>query len=99
MSCFGYVWSVVFGGTISVNEGTYHIVKRIGEGGENGRGWEREVREVRTGEGGENRRGWEMEVRMGGENGRGWEREVRTGGENGRGWEREVRTGEDGRGR
>ena len=38
MSCFGYVWSVVFGGTISVNEETYRIVKRIGEGGEGGRG-------------------------------------------------------------
>ena len=34
MSCFGYVWSAVFGGTISVNEETYRIVRRIGEGGE-----------------------------------------------------------------
>jgi len=34
MSCFGFVWSLVFGRTITVNEQTYSIIRRIGEGGE-----------------------------------------------------------------
>ena len=37
MSCFGFVWSVVSlvsGRTITVNEQTYSVIRRIGEGGE-----------------------------------------------------------------